>query len=115
MPKNNEELTLTLKPIFVGKSFPAIWEGIFNRLPKDNEGRANQSKIRKIMNDDLADKVANNKATSGFKLHFDWKKTPNDPRRIFLKVTAERPVSKDNDNGGQETPPTPKSPPPPPQ
>src|SRR6478672_11609495 len=111
----NKPLTLTLHPIDVGAAFPAIWEGLFNRLPEDDEVRAKKSKIRRIMEDDLADKVANNKATSGFKLRYDWKKIPYDPRRIFLKVTAESPVRKGKDGQGQETPPTPKSPPPPPQ
>jgi len=113
MPKNNKPLTLTLQPLFVGKSFPAIWVGQFNRLPDDGEGDANKAKIRKIMNDDLADKIAKGKATPGFKLQYDWKEIPGDARRTFLKVTAKRP------NGAgplaQETPPTPKSPAPPPQ
>ena len=113
MPKNNKPLTLTLHPVDVGASFPAIWEGLFNRLPEDDEVRAKKTKIRRFMQEDLDAKEANEKATPGFKLHYDWRKIPYDPRRIFLKVTATRPIKKSGE--GEVTPPTPKSPPPPPQ
>jgi hypothetical protein len=110
-----KELTLTLQPLFVGKSFPAVWAGQFNRLPDDDEVRAKKSKIRRIMEEDLANQVANGTATSGFKLHYDWKNIPDDPRKIFLKIIATRPVPKGVGGEGEVTSPTPKSPTPPPQ
>ena len=116
MGNTKEELTLTLHPVDVGKSFPAIWEGIFNELPDEDQIRTKESKIRKIMEDDLKDKIANDDATSGFRLHFKWTKIPYDPKRVFLKITAERPDPEAGDGNEEDvTSPTPKSPPPPPQ
>ena len=65
MPKTNKPLYLAFHAVDVGKSFPAIWEGIFTRVPQDDEVRAKQAKIRKVMNDDLAKQVARGRATSG--------------------------------------------------
>jgi len=116
MATKNKLLKLKLYPVDVTREFPAIWEGIFNRLPKKGEGRANKSRIMKIMNDDLARKIAANRATKGFKLHAKWTDIPYDPLRVFLKLTAiPPPAIKGIGGGGQDTSPTPKSPPPPPQ
>jgi hypothetical protein len=116
MPKKNKPLTLTLRALDVGKTFPAIWKGTFNRLPQNGEGRANKERVMKKMNEDLDRKIANKKAPPGFKLKATWFNS-HDPRRVFLRITGIRPkIKKDSgDGGGDVTSPTPKSPPPPPQ
>jgi hypothetical protein len=95
-------------------SFPASWQGVFDKQPKAGEVEQKKAIIQKIMNEDKDEQVRKGECSPGFKLAFTWKRTNNNPVTYKLEVDTEL-DKRFKDGDGTETPPQPKSPPPPPK
>lgn len=98
----------------VTDSFPASWEGTFDKQPKAGEIEDKKAIIQRIMNEDKNEQVKKGQCSPGFKLVFSWRRTSSNPVTYKLKVDTE-PDKRFKDGDGNETAPRPKSPPPPPK